>query len=55
MEKGRLDTSDKGFGLANVNERIRLNYGRAYGLIIESTYEQGTSVTVRLPREIMNS
>ena len=55
VEKGRLDTSDKGFGLANVNERIRLNYGRAYGLIIESTYEQGTSVTVRLPREIMNS
>lgn len=55
VEKGRLDTSDKGFGLANVNERIRLNYGRAYGLIIESTYEQGTSVTVRLPREIRNS
>ena len=31
-----------GFGLFNVNQRIQLNYGREYGLKIQSTYGQGT-------------
>jgi two-component system sensor histidine kinase YesM len=39
----------EGFGIANVAERIRLNFGEAYGLSIESEYGQGTSVTVRIP------
>ncbi|WMC94255.1 sensor histidine kinase [Kineothrix sp. MB12-C1] len=38
-----------GFGLANVNERIRLNYGKEYGLIFSSIYGQGTSVSVTIP------
>lgn len=38
-----------GFGLANVAERIRLNYGNEYGMILESTYREGTRVTVRIP------
>lgn len=39
----------EGFGIANVAERIRLNFGGAYGLRIESEYGAGTSVTVRIP------
>jgi two-component system sensor histidine kinase YesM len=39
----------EGFGIANVAERIRLNFGEAYGLSIESEYGQGTSVIVRIP------
>lgn len=39
----------EGFGIANVAERIRLNFGEAYGLHIESEYGVGTSVTVRIP------
>lgn len=39
----------EGFGIANVAERIRLNFGDAYGLQIESEYGVGTSVTVRIP------
>ncbi len=39
----------EGFGIANVAERIRLNFGEAYGISIESEYGQGTSVTVRIP------
>lgn len=49
VERGNLATSDKGFGLANVHERIRLNYGNDYGLVIDSTYGEGTCVTVCLP------
>lgn len=46
----REDTKEKGgFGLFNVNERIRLNYGREYGLNIESIYGEGTCIWVTIP------
>lgn len=50
----RLRTSiakDKhvGFGLVNLNERIRLYYGEEYGLQIDSVYGEGTTVTVKFP------
>lgn len=41
--------SREGFGIANVAERIRLNYGKEYGLTIESEYSIGTIVTVKIP------
>lgn len=41
--------SDTSFGLFNVNERIQLNYGKEYGIEIESEYEVGTKVTVKIP------
>ena len=37
------------YGLYNVNERIRLNFGEKYGISIESTYTEGTVVTIILP------
>lgn len=37
------------YGLYNVNERIRLRFGRAYGLRITSVYGEGTRVEVHLP------
>jgi hypothetical protein len=37
------------YGLYNVNQRIRLRAGEGYGLQIDSRYEEGTVVTVRLP------
>lgn len=41
--------NEEGFGLANVNKRIKLYYGDQYGLNIESEYLEGTIVTVRIP------
>ncbi len=38
-----------GFGLKNVNQRIRLYYGEEYGLSIKSTYNGGTRVTLIIP------
>jgi two-component system sensor histidine kinase YesM len=42
-------SSEDGFGLANVNQRIRLYYGRQYGLAVESEYQRGTGVSVVIP------
>lgn len=38
------------YGLYNINERIRLNFGENYGLTITSTHGEGTSVSVFLPK-----
>lgn len=45
-EEIRLET---GFGIDNVNKRIRLYYGRQYGLSIASEYQVGTCVTLVIP------
>lgn len=37
------------YGLYNVNERIKLNFGEEYGIEIESIDGDGTEVTVKLP------
>lgn len=39
----------KGFGLANVNERIRMNFGAEYGMTIRSEAGKGTSVEIVIP------
>ncbi len=41
-----------GIGVKNVNERIRLYFGEAYGLSIESEPDEGTRILLRLPAEI---
>lgn len=41
--------TEKGFGLANVNERIRMYYGAEYGVTIQSKPGKGTIVEVTIP------
>jgi len=38
-----------GFGLANVNKRIKLKYGNRYGLDIQSKKGEGTDIMVKIP------
>ncbi len=38
-----------GIGVKNVNERIQLYFGEAYGLVIESEPDEGTLIRIRLP------
>ena len=46
----KKDLSEDGvYGLYNVNERIRLNFGEKYGVSIESTYGEGSIVSIVLP------
>jgi two-component system, sensor histidine kinase YesM len=38
-----------GFGINNVNTRLKLYYGRQYGLKIQSEYQVGTSISLTIP------
>ena len=42
--------SQSHIGVANVNQRIQLYYGAAYGITVESEDGRGTQVTLNLPR-----
>ena len=39
-----------GIGVKNVHERIRLTYGEPYGIQVRSVEDEGTCVTICLPR-----
>ncbi len=43
---------ESGFGIGNVNKRIRLYYGKPYGLSIQSEYNTGTRVTLVIPAKM---
>lgn len=42
---------ERGFGIDNVNKRIRLYYGKGYGLSITSAHRQGTCVSLVIPAQ----
>lgn len=44
-----LELGVGGFGLRNVNARIKQSYGDTYGLFMESEYDFGTKVTIEIP------
>lgn len=48
LEEGKTDHSD-GYGIYNVNERLRLFYGEEYGLSYESEEGQWTKAVLMLP------
>ena len=46
-----LSQNSKGYGMRNVNERIKLYYGEEYGIYIESVMNEGTIITVKIPEK----
>ena len=42
-------------GLSNVHRRLRGLYGQQYGLSVTSTPEEGTVVTIRIPKILPES
>jgi two-component system sensor histidine kinase YesM len=50
-EDGGAAVAESGYGINNVNQRIKLYYGLQYGLTIESEYRQGTRVSLVIPLE----
>ena len=45
----RSESEKTTYGLYNVNERIRLDFGEEYGINIDSEYGKGTKVSIKLP------
>ena len=48
-EAGGAVVAESGYGINNVNQRIKLYYGQEYGLTIESRYLHGTCVSLVIP------
>ena len=47
---GKINVEEKnGYGMANVEKRLEMLYGKNYGMSVESEYEKGTTVTVKIP------
>ncbi len=44
-----VDQKNEGFGLRTVHQRIRILFGAAYGLTVESEAEVGTKIIVKIP------
>jgi len=40
-----------GYGIRNINERLKIAYGQEYGLFCESIPNIGTTVTIRFPKQ----
>lgn len=53
LENGQPEKKEEsgGFGLVNVNQRIKLHYGKEYGLKVQSVYGEGTEIWVRIPAQ----
>lgn len=41
---------NSGIGIKNVNDRIKIYFGKEYGISIESELDEGTTVIIRMPK-----
>ncbi|MBQ8952677.1 MAG: hypothetical protein IJ048_01050, partial [Clostridia bacterium] len=50
LNGGESGDSAKGYGVRNVNDRIRLTYGEGYGVSVSNAETGGCLAELRLPR-----
>lgn len=48
--KQKPSEDNSGFGMSNIAERLRLNYGEGFGLVVKSSYGKGTKVEILIPK-----
>ncbi len=48
-DSNRIHKHGSGVGLLNVNNRIRIFFGKEYGLTVESEPDEGTAISIRIP------
>lgn len=56
LQKLRQDIEEEkhtGLGLLNVHQRIKLYFGKEFGMQIDSGEGKGTTVTIRIPKELI--
>jgi len=51
FDKKEKNAKNNGVAVENVNRRIKLHYGEEYGLKYESKVDEGTTVSIILPKE----
>lgn len=49
LESGNIKDDQLGYGIFNVNERIKLMYGKEYGVTFKSIFGEGTMVEIKHP------
>lgn len=53
IESNYMKLSPKGYGVRNINFRLKLCFGEKYGVFYEKNPEKGTKVYIRIPRATM--
>lgn len=48
-DSDRIHKHGSGVGLVNVNNRIKILFGKEYGLLVESEPDEGTTVSIHIP------
>lgn len=48
-DSNRIHKHGSGVGLVNVNNRIKILFGKEYGLVVESEPDEGTTVSICIP------
>ena len=54
-ENDTMNITGSGYGLKNIDERIKLSFGEAYGISFSSHPGKGTTVIVRIPIKILGN
>lgn len=48
-----MNSSTNGYGLKNIDERLKLIYGEKYGITLQNQEEKGLLARVYLPQQIL--
>ena len=48
-DEKRVHKHGSGVGLVNVNNRIKIVFGKEYGIVVESEPDEGTTVSICIP------
>lgn len=51
-DKIRENRETRGYGIWNVNQRIKMFYGEQYGITIESVFRYGTKISITIPAKV---
>ncbi|NMB43796.1 MAG: sensor histidine kinase, partial [Clostridiales bacterium] len=54
FDRHKVNYNNSGIGVYNVQRRLKLHYGKRYGLEIESQLDEGTTVTITIPKKREN-
>ena len=54
-KSSKTDITGSGYGLKNIDERIKLTFGESYGISFRSRQGKGTTVIINIPVKIIDN